>query len=87
MIAGGIGTYLITFIGYFTMANSDGDNSAKVPLNERALLTVAVATASMIAGHLLVIANQVIEYLLKFSFKLKYCFEMINQFDLLKLNT
>ena len=60
MIAGGIGTYLITFIGYFTMANSDGDNSAKVPLNERALLTVAVATASMIAGHLLVIANQVI---------------------------
>ena len=60
MIAGGIGTYLITFIGYFTMANSDGDNSAKVPLNERALLTVAVASASMIAGHLLVIANQVI---------------------------
>ena len=60
MIAGGIGTYLITFIGYFTMANSDGDNSAKVPLNERALLTVAVATASMIAGHLLVISNQVI---------------------------
>ena len=50
------------------------DNSAKVPLNERALLTVAVASASMIAGHLLVIANQVIEYLLEFSFALKYCF-------------
>ena len=65
MIAGGIGTYLITFIGYFTMANSDGDNSVKVPLNERALLTVAVATASIIAGHLLVIANQVITLFFK----------------------
>ena len=59
MIAGGIGTYVMTMIGYLLTTNSSDEAMAKVTVYERALITVAVATASMVAGHLLVIANQV----------------------------
>ena len=60
MISGGIGTYLVTFIGYLSMPNSE--SSTRIHLYERAFLTMAVATGSMIAGQLLLIANQVIPY-------------------------
>ena len=59
MIGGGIGTYIVTMIGYLLMNDSSGEAVSKVTLYERALLTIAVATAAMVAGHLLVIANQV----------------------------
>jgi len=58
MIGGGIGTYIVTMIGYLLMNDSSGEAVSKVTLYERALLTIAVATAAMVAGHLLVIANQ-----------------------------
>ena len=59
MIAGGIGTYLLTMIGYLLTPGVSNETMAKVTLFERAGLTMAVVTASIIAGHLLVIANQV----------------------------
>ena len=61
MIAGGVGTYFLTMIGYLLTKDTASATLAKVTLFERAGLTVAVATASIIAGHLLVIANQVIQ--------------------------
>ena len=65
MIGGGIGTYIVTMIGYLLMNDSSGEAVSKVTLYERALLTIAVATAAMVAGHLLVIANQVRTALVK----------------------
>ena len=59
MIGGGIGTYLVTIIGFLFTTHSSSETIAKVALCERALLTFAVAIAAIIAGHLLVIANQV----------------------------
>ena len=59
MLAGGFGTCAVTLIAYATFQNADFNS--RILLYQRMLLTVAVAVASIFAGHCLVIANQVID--------------------------
>ena len=49
MIGGGIGTYIVTMIGYLLMNDSSGEAVSNVTLYERAMLTIAVAIAAMVA--------------------------------------
>ncbi len=64
MIAGGLGTYLTTIIAYFTLPLASGAQGPDFSLQQRIYLTVGVSIGSIIAGHLLVIANQVLIFLL-----------------------
>lgn len=59
MVMGGVGTYVITLIGFYTLPLSSEGRLQHLPLLYRILLTVGVAIGSIIGGHLLVIANQV----------------------------
>ena len=63
LITAGLATLILAIPMFFSLKNTFLDLVSDIPLWKRYLLTMGVATASMIAGHLLVIANQVIRSL------------------------
>ena len=60
LITAGLATLILAIPMFFSLKNTFLDQVSDIPIWKRFLLTMGVASASMIAGHLLVIANQVI---------------------------